>query len=55
MTTPHLDPQPAPANHDEAQEEAPPFLGTWRNVYILLVVELLTIAALLYAARIWLS
>ncbi len=36
-------------------EEPPPFLKRWRNVYILLVVELLAIAALLYAARLWLS
>jgi hypothetical protein len=39
----------------EPADEAPPFLGTWRNVYVLLVVELLAIAALLYAARLWLS
>lgn len=50
MTTPHLDPHSA-----KEQEEPPPFLGTWRNVYVLLVVELLAIAALLYGARLWLS
>ena len=55
MTTPHLDPQSATTEPGEEQEEPPPFLGTWRNVYVLLVVELLAIAALLYAARLWLS
>jgi len=36
-------------------EQPPPLLGSWRNIYTLLVVELLAITALLYALTRWLS
>ncbi len=35
--------------------EAPPFLGTWRNVYALLVGELLLLSAIFYALTWWAS
>jgi hypothetical protein len=40
--------------HDD-QEQPPPVLRSWRHIYVLLVVELLTITALLYALTRWLS
>lgn len=36
-------------------EQPPPLLGTWRNIYAVLVIELFTITALLYALTKWLS
>jgi hypothetical protein len=36
-------------------EEPPPVLGSWRNIYAFLVVELLVTAAVLYALTRWLS
>jgi hypothetical protein len=36
-------------------EEPPPLLGSWRNLYLVLVVELLLTAALLFALTRWLS
>lgn len=35
------------------EEEAPPFLGRWRNVYALLVGELVLLSALFYALTRW--
>jgi hypothetical protein len=42
---------------DEQQpaEQPPPILGSWRNIYAVLVAELLLITALLYALTRWLS
>lgn len=37
------------------QEQPPPLLGSWRNIYTVLVVELLVTTALLYALTRWLS
>jgi len=37
------------------EDQPPPVLGTWRNIYLLLIGELLAITALLYAVRLWLS
>ena len=45
--------EPEPATRDEGQP--PPVLGSWRNIYIMLVGELIAITALLYAVRLWLS
>jgi hypothetical protein len=45
--------EPEPIVSDE--DEPPPVLGSWRNVYVLLVGELLAITALLYAVKLWLS
>ncbi len=36
-------------------EEAPPVLGSWRNLYTLLVVELAVITLLSYALERWAS
>jgi hypothetical protein len=45
--------EPEPIVSDE--DEPPPVLGSWRNIYALLIGELLAITALLYALRLWLS
>jgi hypothetical protein len=45
--------EPEPMISDE--DEPPPVLGSWRNIYALLIGELLAITALLYALRLWLS
>lgn len=37
------------------EEQPPPVLGSWRNIYIVLVGELVATTALLYALRLWLS
>jgi len=49
MSTEHASPPPP----DE--DEPPPLLGTWRNIYTVLVVELLATTAALYALTKWLS
>ncbi len=36
-----------------AQEEPPPFLGRWRNVYALVLTELAVTVALFYALAVW--
>ena len=33
----------------------PPFLGSWRNVYLFVLVELALLVALFYAATRWAS
>ncbi|HLV60332.1 MAG TPA: hypothetical protein VKY51_02920 [Fredinandcohnia sp.] len=37
------------------QEEPPPFLGSWRNVYLLLVGELVLLTVLFAALTRWAS
>jgi hypothetical protein len=37
------------------EEQPPPLLGSWRNIYAVLVIELLAITAALYALTKWLS
>ena len=36
-----------------APDDPPPLLGTWRNVYTVVLVELLLVVALLYALSRW--
>ncbi len=36
-------------------EDPPPFLGTWRNVYTFVLVELLVVVLLFYALTRWAS
>ncbi len=36
-------------------DEAPPFLGTWRNVHLLVIGELLVTAILFWALTRWAS
>lgn len=36
-------------------EEPPPFLGSWRNVYLLLAAELALLTILFYALSRWAS
>jgi len=36
-------------------DEPPPFLGSWRNVYLALVLELALLVALFYALTRWAS
>jgi len=43
------DPSAAPASH----EEPPPLLGSWRRLYMLLIVELGAITVLAYALARW--
>jgi hypothetical protein len=38
-----------PDDHDEP----PPFLGRWRNVYLLVAIELAVLIALFYALTRW--
>jgi len=45
----------SPPQPESDEEQPPPLLGTWRNIYAVLVIELLTITALLYALTRWLS
>jgi hypothetical protein len=45
--------QATPPPTDE--EQPPPLLGSWRNIYTVLVVELLATTAALYALTRWLS
>jgi len=45
------EPQP-PAR---APEDPPPLLGSWKNVYGLLVVQLAVVVAILYALTRWAS
>jgi len=40
---------------DSSEQEQPPLLGSWRNIYVVLVVELLATTAVLYAMTKWLS
>jgi hypothetical protein len=40
---------------NQEPEEAPPVLGSWRNLYTLLVVELAVITLLSYALERWAS
>ncbi len=37
------------------EEPPPPFLGRWRNVYLLVAVELAVLIALFYAFARWAS
>jgi hypothetical protein len=39
----------------EPTEEPPPILGSWRRLYLLLVLELAVITALSYALSRWAS
>lgn len=39
----------------DAAETAPPLLGSWRNLYILLAGELAVLVALFYALTRWAS
>jgi hypothetical protein len=45
----------APTEIPPEPEEPPPLLSSWRNIYLLLVIELLFTAAILYALTRWLS
>jgi hypothetical protein len=36
-------------------EDPPPFLGSWRNVYLLVLIELAILVALFFAATRWAS
>ena len=36
-----------------APEEPPPLLGSWRNVYAVVLLDLLVVVALLYALARW--
>jgi hypothetical protein len=36
-------------------DDAPPFLGRWRNVYLLVVGELVVLVVLFYALTRWAS
>lgn len=38
-----------------AENEPPPFLGSWRNVYLFLVGEFLVLTALFWALTRWAS
>lgn len=41
---------------EPAQEtEPPPFLGSWRNVYLFVLAELAVLVALFYAVARWAS
>jgi hypothetical protein len=42
-------------NGPEPEEQPPPLLGSWRNIYAVLVLELLGTTAVLYALTRWLS
>ena len=49
-------PEPAPAEPARgAVEDPPPFLGSWRNVYALVIGELAVTAILFYALARWAS
>jgi hypothetical protein len=37
------------------REDPPPFLGSWRNVYLLVAIELAVLVALFYAFTRWAS
>jgi hypothetical protein len=43
----------SPEPRDE--DQPPPLLGSWRNIYLLLVIELLATTAVLYGLTKWLS
>jgi hypothetical protein len=48
--------EPAHSSTPDADgNEPPPILGSWRNLYLLLVLELLAITAVLFALTKWLS
>ena len=49
--------QPVEITREEAlrEEEAPPFLGSWRNVYLFLAGELALLTVLFYALSRWAS
>ena len=49
--------EPVELQHEETLplEEPPPFLGRWRNVYLLLVGELALLTILFYALTRWSS
>jgi hypothetical protein len=38
---------------DGALEQPPPLLGSWRNVYVVVIGELLLVVVLLYALTRW--
>jgi len=40
---------------DDARDEPPPFLGRWRNVYLLVLVELAAVVALFALLTWWAS
>lgn len=55
-TIPTLDPAPlSEARGRGGAEEPPPFLGSWRNVYALVLGELAVTALLFYALTRWAS
>jgi hypothetical protein len=37
------------------EDQPPPLLGSWRNIYLVLVIELLATTAVLYGITKWLS
>lgn len=39
----------------EAQDEAPPLLGSWRNLYVAVLAELAVLVLLFYALTRWAS
>ena len=39
----------------EEEDEAPPLLGRWKNLYLLLIAELVLLTALFYALARWAS
>lgn len=49
--------QPVEIQPEETQprEEPPPFLGSWRNVYLFLAAELALLSILFYALTRWAS
>lgn len=56
LAIPTAAPEPAPAGPARGKvDEPPPFLGTWRNVYALLIGELAVTAILFYALTRWAS
>lgn len=56
LAIPTAAPEPPPAEPARgAVEESPPFLGSWRNVYALVIGELAFTAILFYALTRWAS
>ncbi len=47
--------KPAGARKPDSIEEPPPLLGTWRNLYVLLLVELGALVAGFWALARWAS
>lgn len=40
---------------DEAPESRPPFLGSWQNVYVALLIQLAVLVAIFYGVARWAS